>query len=138
MKKQSTPNLMLTELVIVLFFFSLSAAVILQLFVASHNASVKSEMLNAATLRAEDISNRFSAAEDAEAFFASIGFENEGEDQLVKRDLIGTRNVIFSLTGGRQDADSGAFYHYQLTAIHDQDELLSIPIARYIPKEEQP
>lgn len=137
MKKQSTPNLMLTELVIVLFFFSLSAAVVLQVFIGSHNASVKSELVNVATIRVEDIVNRFASTDDADAFFASLDFEPDAET-LVRQDTIGTRKVTFVLEGGKDETAQGALYRYQIGAYHDTTLLVSMPLARYIPKEGQP
>ncbi|MCL1963764.1 MAG: hypothetical protein FWF69_01715 [Firmicutes bacterium] len=80
MKKVSRPNTLLLELVIVLLFFSLSACVILQLFVAAHDKSVRSVVGSWALMEAEDIAEKFAASQaDKDTFFAQADWRPRGE-----------------------------------------------------------
>ena len=60
--KRGGNGLLLTELLIALLFFSLSAAVCLQLFVASHLQNIAAEDLSRATIEAQNIAECFKAS----------------------------------------------------------------------------
>ncbi len=134
MKRATQPNMLLLELVIVLFFFSLSTAVILELFVAAHDQSVRAEADSALTLMAEDLADRFFASGlSGEAFFRAEGFEAVGAG-FVKTDAARGRAVRLSLTGGARAGPSGTLDAYELTVLDGDTEVLRLPIARYRPE----
>lgn len=58
MKRIRTSNTFLIELVIVILFFALSVAVIMQLFATAHRNSVLSTETNAAMIRAESVAEQ--------------------------------------------------------------------------------
>lgn len=60
-KKRSRVNVLLIEIVIVILFFSLSAAVTVQLFVAAHNRSRESRDVNQAMLHSQELAEVFLA-----------------------------------------------------------------------------
>ncbi len=134
--KTGKPNTLLIELVIVLLFFSLSAAVILQLFVATHDRQLRNEVESGATLLAEDISARFAASDlDAKVFFAADGWA-ETEGGYSRTTVVAGRTLTLSLEGAAEQTAAGKLDDFLLTILRDGERVVSLPLARYIPGEE--
>lgn len=84
-RTSSKSSLFLLEMIFVILFFSLAAAVCVSLFAQAHTLSVQSSDLNAAVLRAQSTAECVKArGED----FASLlpGTEREGENALLYYD----------------------------------------------------
>jgi len=138
MKKASKPNALLIELVIVLLFFSLSTAVILQLFVAAHDKSMKSGVGTEAMMISEDLAERFAVSSlEVHAFFEQEGWapRDAGYEHGVK---IGVRDLLYVVQGETKEGPAGSLDDF-IMAVYDGDStVLTIPLARYIPKEGTP
>lgn len=63
MRRKSKSSLFLMELIIAILFFSVSAVICIQLFVASYSTSHKSRDLNAAVLQAQTAAEYFRSSE---------------------------------------------------------------------------
>jgi len=125
----------LIELVIVLLFFSLSAAVILQLFVAAHERSVRSEVASIGTLLAEDISGRFAVSElVAEDFFAEDGWTTDAAGYM-REAWAGDNRLTMTAHGGTEKTPAGMLDQWTLTVFSGEDSIISVPMARYVPEE---
>lgn len=129
--KRTKPNALLIELVIVLLFFSLSASVILQLFVATHDKSLRSRVDSAAMAMAEDLADRFYTSDlDAEAFFAADGWR--AVDGSRERDVqIEQRNLRFVVSGAQTVAAAGVLDDLTLSVYDGDLNTITLAIARY-------
>lgn len=139
MNSKRKPNAMLIELVIVILFFSISAGIILQLFVAAHDRSRQSAMDNEMTLVAEDIAERFAVSTlDADAFFLSGGWAGEADAYTRTLTLESGREVQLSVTGAQQETQAGTLDVFALVAYDGDREIMNLPVSRYLPKEATP
>ena len=139
MNSKRKPNAMLIELVIVILFFSISAGIILQLFVAAHDRSRQSAMDNEMTLVAEDIAERFAVSTLAsEAFFLGDGWTGNTDAYSRTLDLQSGREVQLSVTGTQQETQAGTLDIFTLVAYDGDREIMSLPVSRYLPKEATP
>ncbi len=138
MKKAGKPNSLLIELVIVLLFFSLSASVILQLFVATHDKSVRSRVDSAAMTMAEDLADRFYVSElNADAFFLADGWQqSEGTQQ--RSVLVEGRTLRFVVSGENTATAAGTLNDLKLNVYDGELTVLTLPIARYRSGEVRP
>lgn len=132
------PNSMLIELVIVILFFSISASIILQLFVAAHDRTVQSSTDTAAVMISEDFAERYAASGlPMEDFLAEDGFTLS--DGAYEKELtVDTRPLRMVVEGETESTATGALDVLSLT-VHDGGRLaVSFPIQRYLPEEETP
>jgi len=102
-------NMLLTELTIVLLFFAIVQAIVLQVFAKAHLMNRDAEILNNALLRAEDITETLAVSPSAEAALLALGF-------LLKD---GTYKPAGMLT------------QVELTAWQGDKKLFTIPALRY-------
>ena len=136
--RRSKPNAILIELVIVLLFFSLSAAVILQLFMAAHEKSVRGDVNSEALMMAEDLADRFYVSPlEAQAFFAQDGW-SAADGGFEKVGEAGSRSLRFAISGETRDTQVGALDDYLLAVYDGEMEIVALPVLRYAPREVTP
>ncbi len=135
MNKAGKPNSLLIELVIVLLFFSLSAVVILQLFVAAHDKSVDSAVGTEATLMAEDIAERFRAGGlEPGVFLAGDGW-TEAAGAYTRQAEASGHAVRLTADVAREVTPAGSLDTITLTVYDDDSVVVSLPVVRYSPGE---
>lgn len=136
MNKAGKPNALLIELVIVLLFFSLSAAVILQLFIGAHDKSVRSSTDSVAIIMAEDMAERFLASDlTADAFLTAEGFTLAEGAYILSTQADG-RSIQMVAEPSRQEGMAGNLDEVTLTVCDGDLTILTIPVSRYLPKED--
>lgn len=136
MKNAGRPNSLLVELVIVLFFFSLSTAVILQLFIAAHDKSVRDMTDSAATLMAEDYAERFAQSRmAAEKFLEENGFEREGDIYARAAEADG-RSLRLTAQPAQENTGAGTLSTVDLTIFDGDTVAIRLPLSCYVPGEE--
>lgn len=136
--RRSKPNALLIELVIVLLFFSLSVAVILQLFVAAHEKSVRGSVDSQATMMAEDVADRFYASDlKAADFFTEDGW-TKADGAYEKGGEAEGRALRFIVTGETERTEAGALDAYTLAVYDGMAEIAALPVVRYVPGEGTP
>ena len=120
-------NMLLIELVLVLIFFSLSQAVVLQAFALAQQKTADSRATNAALSMAQDVAEVVSAAERPDAALLSLRFAGE-DGRYVYVDENG-----FDLYADvqREDAAGGVLYTVSLRAERAGRVLFTFPAARY-------
>lgn len=132
--KKSNNGLMLLEMTLAIIFFALSAAVILQVFTVAHQKSIRSEMITAATLLAEDTANMFEAEDaDTDMFFTSEGFV-KAEEGYTKSVEVNQRQYTLSVTGNEKIGDYGALFQGTLSVTTMGETVHTMPISRFRPK----
>ena len=87
MKPKNHSNALLIELLIVVFFFMISATVLLRLFSEARSQSKKAEILAAATVQAQNVAEQLYASNDREEKLLQLGFAGQEDGwTLLKED----------------------------------------------------
>ena len=135
MKKSSHVNILLLELLIVIFFFMLCAPTVVELFGASRLKSIHAGAVNAAMLEAENIAEELYGREDAEKRLTEKGFRPaEGTDVYTAERAEYTLNARITETAEA----AGVLRTVILTAFRGDRQLFELPAACYFPGEVSP
>ena len=120
-------NLLLIEMVIVLLFFALSQAVVLQVFTKAQQINRNAEIANHALMRAEDTAETLAAQADAVTALLSLGFVAQ-ENQYVLTDADGYR-----LEAGvhRLTQPAGTLTTVEINAYQNDHLLFTLPAVQY-------
>lgn len=139
MNKTRKPNAMLIELVIVILFFSISAGIILQLFVAAHDRSKQSTVDTCAVLMAEDLAECIAASTlPMDVFLAEDGWTRAGERHTKTAAASNERPLALTLDGLTEESAAGTLDVLTLSIADGERTVVTMPINRYLPKEATP
>ena len=72
--KTSRGNTLLVELTVVILFFALSQAIVLQVFAKAQQVNRETEVLHGALTQARDVAETLAVSDDAEPALAAMGF----------------------------------------------------------------
>ncbi len=133
MKEGGRANALLVELLLVIFFFMISAAILVQVFADAKLKSRTAHATNASMLEAQNIAEDLYATEDPDAVLASYGFKAEGDGWVLEKD-----GYLLKITASNEETDSGLLRTYNISGIEGEKTLLTLPSTRYIPKEVSP
>ena len=133
MKEGSRANALLVELLLVIFFFMLSAAILVQVFADAKLKSRTAHASNASMLEAQNIAEDLYGAEDPDAVLAGYGFTAEGDAWTLQRG-----GYLLRVTLKNEETDAGTLRTYEVSGIEGENTLLTLPSTRYIPKEVSP
>lgn len=138
MNAKRKPNAMLIELIIVILFFSISAGIILQLFVASHERSLESSIGTSALFMAEAYAEQFAASTlPVDAFLEDAGFVENGGAYTRQAEING-RTVTISALSETTASEAGTLDRLDITVSAGERPSVSLPATRYLPKEDTP
>ena len=136
MRNKNRSNILLVEILIAVLFFMLSATVLVRVFVAARNMTVRAGVETQALAEAQNVAEALYAADDPEAALEGLKFKlyhgawsrSDGDYTLY-------------VEGGEKPADAGvswvgtvrAFYHSRNVnqARQEDEELFSLPCAKY-------
>ena len=76
MRNRSRSNVLLVEILITVLFFMLSATVLIQVFVAARNMTVRSGVQSDALVAAQNVAESIYAAEDVDQTLQDMGFSS--------------------------------------------------------------
>lgn len=130
------PNAMLIELVIVILFFSISAGIMLQLFVAANDRGRQNSVNSTAVMLAEDTAELFAASHDTlEAYFSDAGWvlSPEGYERSIEMD---DRLLRMVAQGETEQTEAGTLDTVTLTVYDGERAAVILPMARYVPGED--
>ena len=133
MKEGSRANALLVELLLVIFFFMISAAILVQVFADAKMKSRTAYATNAAMLEAENIAEDLYAAETPDEVLAGYGFAEEDGGWMLHRD-----GYLLKVTLREEETESGVLKSYDISGIEGDKTLLTLPSTRFIPKEVSP
>ena len=133
MKEGSRANALLVELLLVIFFFMISAAILVQVFADAKMKSRTAYATNAAMLEAENIAEDLYATETPDEVLAGYGFAEEDGGWLLHRD-----GYLLKVTLREEETESGVLKSYDISGIEGDKTLLTLPSTRFIPKEVSP
>ncbi len=151
MKEGSRANALLVELLLVIFFFMISAAILVQVFADAKLKSRTAYALNASMPEAQNIAEDLYAAENPDEVLAGYGFTRQDDAWVLEKQGNEGANskavYLLKVTLREEEKEAGVLRTYDVSGIeivHDQtgaekeNILLTIPSTRYIPKEVSP
>ena len=120
-------NLLLIEMVIVILFFALSQAVVLQVFTKAQQINQDAQIADHALMRAEDTAETLAVQADAEAALLSLGFSLQ-DHQYILVDEDGYR-----LEAGidRLSQPAGTLTTVEIRAYQKDHLLFTLPAVQY-------
>ena len=133
MKDGSRANALLVELLLVIFFFMLSAAILVQVFADAKLKSRTAHATNYSMLEAQNIAEDLYASDDPDAVLAEYGFASEDGGWVLQKE-----GYLLKVTFREEETASGILRTYDITGIEGDKTLLTLPSTRYIPKEVSP
>ena len=133
MKEGSRANALLVELLLVIFFFMISAAVLVQVFADAKLKSRTAHATNATMLEAQNIAEDLYASEDPDAVLTGYGFTAEGDAWILQKE-----GYLLKVTLREEETASGTLKTYDVAGIEGENTLLTLPSTRFIPKEVSP
>ena len=133
MKEGSRANALLVELLLVIFFFMISAAVLVQVFADAKLKSRTAHATNATMLEAQNIAEDLYATDDPDAVLAGYGFTKDGDAWILQKD-----GYLLKVEVREEDSEAGTLRTYSISGIEGDKTLLTLPSTRYIPKEVSP
>lgn len=132
MFERNRKNLLLLEMIIVLFFFSVSVVITLQVFAAAHGTSNENINTSNGLLHLQDWGDQLYASDDPLAFLQGEGWEEEmGAYRYSCQDGIDLSIEVEQLSG-----EAGTLYKMEMSAYHTNprgESLLvtSLPLSLY-------
>ena len=133
MKEGSRANALLVELLLVIFFFMISAAILVQVYADAKLKSRTAYATNASMLEAENIAEDLYSAEDPEAVLTGYGFAAEDGGWTLRKD-----GYLLQVTLRVEETPSGMLRTYDISGVEGGKTLLTLPSTRFIPKEVSP
>ena len=142
MKEGSRANALLVELLLVIFFFMISAAILVQVFADAKLKSRTAHATNASMLEAQNIAEDLYVTDSPNAVLDDYGFNEKDGVWTLEKDGYELRVTVLE-----EETDSGVIRKCDVSGVeisHDQSGnikeniLLTIPSTRYIQKEVSP
>ena len=133
MGKNNQLNTLLVEIMIAVFFFALSSTVILETFVVTRNQSRLAGVYDEALMEAQNIADRLYVAEDVIATLEQAGFQQDEHGWELQEELYNLR-----VTVAEEETAAGVLLKAEVSAVHNDNPLLTLPCLRYIPGEVRP
>ena len=119
--------MVLIEMIIAIFFFAVSQAVLLQVFATAQKDNHDSVVLNHALICAEDAAETLGASDDAEQALLSLGFVHQENAYVYASDEGFTVSASILCT----EQSAGTLVEVMLTAMQSGNELFTLPAAVY-------
>lgn len=133
MKEGSRANTLLVELLLVIFFFMISAAILVQVYGDAKLKSRTAHAYNFSMIDAQNIAEDLYSADDPDAVLAGYGFTANGDRWVLAKD-----GYEIQITLENKETASGTLRTYNVSGVEKDNVLLTLPSTRYIPKEVSP
>ena len=133
MKEGGRANALLVELLLVIFFFMISAAILAQVFADAKLKSRTAAATNSAMLEGQNIAEDLYGTDDPEAVLKEYGFTSEGDVWILEQ-----KGYTLKVTPKIEETDSGTLRTYEVAGIEGEKTLITLPSTRFIPKEVSP
>ena len=133
MKEGGRANALLVELLLVIFFFMISAAILVQVFADAKLKSRTAAATNSAMLEGQNIAEDLYGTDDPEAVLKEYGFTSEGDVWILEQ-----KGYTLKVTPKSEETESGTLRTYEVSGIEGEKTLITLPATRFIPKEVSP
>ena len=128
-RESSRANALLVELLLVIFFFMISAAILVQLFADARHKSLQARAATAAIAEAQNCAEDLYGRDDYTAWLRDNGFTADGENKWT-REYDGFR---LNITEEIEKTAGGEIRTFQINGFGDGKDLFTIPSTRYVP-----
>jgi len=128
-REGSRANALLVELLLVIFFFMLSASVLVQLFADARHKSLEARAATAAISEAQNCAEDLYMTDDPEAWLQDSGFTRDGNGTWQKE----YEGYSLKITRDSETTDAGEIRIFRITGHGDGKDLFTIPATRYVP-----
>lgn len=131
MKRESSrANALLVELLLVIFFFMISAAILVQLFANARHKSIEAKAATAAIAEAQNCAEDLYGTDDWEAWLNDNGFTwIEAENRWIRKD----DGYTLYITKEFETTAAGEIRTFHVSGFGDGKDLFTIPSTRYVP-----
>ena len=133
MKEGSRANALLVELLLVIFFFMISAAILVQVFADAKLKSRTAHATNASMLEAQNIAEDLYATDSPVAVLDDYGFNEKDGIWTLEKD-----GYLLKVTVSEEETEAGVIRTCEVSGIEGEKTLLTLPSTRDIPKEVSP
>ena len=133
MREGHRANALLVELLLVIFFFMLSAMVLVELFAGAKHKTLQARATNVAIMDAQNIADDLYGADDPDAVLQELGFTKNGDAWTLEE-----KEYTLTVTQQEEAAEAGTLRIFTISGTGDGKDLFSLPSTRYIPKEVSP
>ena len=133
MKEGSRANALLVELLLVIFFFMISAAILVQVYADAKLKSRTAHATNYSMLEAQNIADDLYAIDSPDTVLKNYGFTEK--DGTWTRE---TEGYTLQVTDREEETEAGILRTYNVSGLEGDKTLLTLPSTRYIPKEVSP
>lgn len=133
MGKGNQLNTLLVEIMIAVLFFALSSTVILETFVVTRNQSRLADVYNVALMEAQNIADKLYTSDAVEQTLEQSGFTQDGNVWTYTEEVYNLR-----VTVTEEETAAGVLLSTEVSAVHKDEAILTLPCSRYIPREVRP
>ena len=133
MREGHRANALLVELLLVIFFFMIASMTLVQLFGNARQKSGTAEATNQSIMLAQNVAEELYGAENPETRLTELGFVMNGDKWELDRDL-----YTLQVTYREEKTEAGIVRSYDVSGIHMDQVLFTLPSAKYIPGEVSP
>ena len=135
-RESSRANALLVELLLVIFFFMISAAILVQLFANARHKSLQARAATNAIAEAQNIAEDLymEMDKDPEEWIRTNGFTKDADDKW-SREYDG---YTLYITKDYTKTEAGEIRTFDITGHGDGKDLFTIPSTRYVPEEVSP
>ena len=133
MKEGGRANALLVELLLVIFFFMISAAILAQIYADAKLKSRTAAATNSAMLEGQNIAEDLYGAENPDAVLQDYGFTLQDSVWVLEK-----KGYVLKVTPKVEETDSGTLRTYEVAGVEGGKTLITLPSTRYIPKEVSP
>lgn len=121
-------NALLLELLVVVLYFVLLAAVLIQIFAAGYSQSQMADAMGEALSEGQELEEQLYKADEPERLLEQLGYARAGE--IWSRD---DGSYMLQVELGWSDTECGRLLSGTIEAIYDETRLFELPFARYVP-----
>ena len=136
MRNRNRSNVLLVEILIAVLFFMLSATVLVRVFVAARNMTVRSGMESVAVADAQNVAETLYAAGDVEKALAEMGFRSSHGTWTLDRG-----DYTLYVDGKAETTEAGELWSGTVSAFYklrnpdaaraEDEQLFSLTCTRY-------
>ena len=127
MKSAKRINALLVEIMIVVLFFALCSAAMLEIFTLTRNMSREVEIRNSAMVYIQNIAERMYTSDNALSLLEGEGFYADGDNMSIECD-----GYSVSVSINEEETDGGLIFSAEITAVSKRGEIAQIPCTLYI------
>ena len=133
MGKGNQLNTLLVEIMIAVLFFALSSTVVLETFVVTRNQSRLAGVYNEALMEAQNIADKLYSSDDVEKTLTESGFTRDGGVWVFTEEVYDLRVTVVE-----ENTAAGTLMCAEVSAMHQDESILTLPSLRYTQGEVRP